>query len=67
MAESVDIQSGNLDALLSEKRKFQPADDFRRQANAADSAIYESARRDSEGFWAKEAEHLDWVTRWSKV
>ncbi|HEV2233971.1 MAG TPA: acetate--CoA ligase, partial [Terriglobia bacterium] len=47
--------------------KFQPADDFRRQANAADSAIYESARRDSEGFWAKEAEHLDWVTRWSKV
>ena len=67
MAESVDIQSGNLDALLSEKRMFPPADDFRRQANAADPAIYENARRDSEGFWAKEAEHLDWFTQWSKV
>jgi len=67
MAELVGNQSGNLDALLSEKRKFPPSDAFRRQANAADPAIYENARRDSQGFWAKEAEHLDWFARWSKV
>ncbi len=67
MAEPVGVQSGNLDALLSEKRKFPPSEEFRRQANAADPAIYEHAQRDSQGFWAKEAEHLDWFARWSKV
>ncbi len=67
MADPVAAPSGNLDALLSEKRTFPPTDEFRRQANAAAPAIYEQAQRDPEAFWAKEAEHLDWFARWTKV
>ncbi|MHB8653620.1 MAG: acetate--CoA ligase [Terriglobia bacterium] len=67
MADHGPAQSEQLDALLSEKRKFPPSEEFRRQANAADPAIYENARRDSQGFWTKEAEHLDWFKKWTKV
>jgi len=67
MAEPVGAQSVNLDALLSEKRKFPPSEAFRRQANAADPAIYENARRDTQGFWAEEAGHLDWFAPWTKI
>src|SRR5690348_4217361 len=67
MSEKSAVPNTNLDALLTEKRSFPPPEDFRRQANAADPALYEQALRDSEGFWAKEAEHLDWFERWTKV
>ena len=67
MSDHSAAQFNNLDALLSEKRTFPPTEEFRRQANAADPALYERALRDSEGFWAQEAEHLDWFKRWTKV
>jgi acetyl-CoA synthetase len=53
--------------LLQERRKFPPSEAFRRQANASDPALYEQARQNLEGFWAEEAERLDWATRWQKV
>ena len=57
----------NLDALLEENRKFPPSEEFRKQANANDPEIYERARRDPDGFWAQQAERLDWFTKWNKV
>src|SRR3989449_532592 len=67
MADTVTTQQDNLAALLKEHRVFPPSDDFRRQANVSDPAIYERARQDLEAFWAEEAEHLDWFKRWDKV
>ncbi len=61
------VQQERLEALLQEGRIFRPSEEFRRQANAADPAIYERARHDPEGFWAQEAVRLDWFERWQKV
>jgi acetyl-CoA synthetase len=57
----------NLDALLEENRQFPPSEEFRKQANANEPEIYESARRDPDAFWAKQSERLDWFTKWNKV
>jgi acetyl-CoA synthetase len=56
-----------LEALLDEKRVFPAPEAFRRAANAADATIYEHAAADLEGFWAAEAERLDWFRRWDRV
>jgi acetyl-CoA synthetase len=57
----------SLSALLDERRVFAPSEEFRRQANFSDAAIYERAARDPEGFWAEQARRLDWFSPWSKV
>jgi acetyl-CoA synthetase len=57
----------SLSALLDERRVFPPSEGFRRQANAADPAIYERAAHDPEGFWADEAKRLDWFAPWQRV
>ena len=36
----------SLSALLDERREFPPSEEFKRQANAADPAIYQRAARD---------------------
>jgi acetyl-CoA synthetase len=56
-----------LSALLEERRTFPPAEEFRRQANAGDPAIYDRAMRDPDSFWADEARKLDWFTPWQEV
>jgi acetyl-CoA synthetase len=61
------LQQERLDALLQETRSFPPSDEFRRQANADDPALYQRAARDLEAFWAEEAERLDWFKPWEKV
>ena len=58
---------GRIEALLHEERTFAPSEEFRRQANIADPAVYEEALRDPEGFWANFAEQLDWFRKWDKV
>ncbi|MEK7806722.1 MAG: acetate--CoA ligase, partial [Chloroflexota bacterium] len=58
---------GGIEALLQEERTFPPTEEFRKQANIADPNVYEEARRDPEGFWAKFAEELAWVRKWDKV
>ena len=60
-------QQERLEALLQEGRLFQPSEEFRRRANASESAIYERADRDLEGFWAEESKRLDWFSPWEKV
>ncbi len=57
----------NIAGLLDEKRTFAPPQKFAEQANARDSRIYDEALADPEGFWAREAENLDWVRRWDRV
>jgi acetyl-CoA synthetase len=56
-----------LEALLREDRRFSPPAEFRKQANAPESGIYDRAAADSEGFWAGYAAELDWFESWRKV
>ncbi len=55
-----------LSALLHETRRFEPPADLARAANAQ-PGIYEQAGRDRLGFWAAEAERLEWAQRWDTV
>jgi len=58
---------GSIEALLQEDRAFPPPEDFKKQANISDPKVYEEARRDPEGFWARFAEELDWFQKWDRV
>src|SRR5919206_136879 len=46
-----------LESLL-EVEKFDPPEEFRRQANIQDPSIFEQAEADPEGFWAEQAKAL---------
>jgi acetyl-CoA synthetase len=59
-------QSPALDNLLTESRTFPPSEEFAAQANAT-AQMYDDAAADREAFWAKQAEHLHWDTRWTQV
>ena len=61
------VQERDLEALLTETRKFTPAEEFAEQANAGDPAIYEKAAADPEGFWAAWATQLDWFEPFEQV
>src|SRR5688572_25185455 len=67
MSDKTTPSDATIDALLQEQRKFPPSDEFKRQANANDPAVYDRAAKDPEAFWAEWAEQLDWQTKWSKV
>ena len=54
-----------LDTLLSEQRRFPPAESFAAQA-AAGPALYE-AGRDAERFWEAQARELEWIAPWTRV
>jgi acetyl-CoA synthetase len=56
-----------IEALLQERRLFEPPDEFSEQANANDVSIYADAERDPDTWWAEQAERLDWFERWDKV
>jgi acetyl-CoA synthetase len=56
-----------IDALLQESREFPPSDDFRKQANINDPAVWAKAKADREKFWADWAAELDWQTKWDRV
>ena len=55
-----------LDAML-EIERFDPPREFREQALLSDPAVYERAARDPQGWWAEQAEALDWFERWDTV
>ena len=59
--------SPEIDALLKEDRAFPPSAAFCAQAAINDPAIYETAARDPEAFWAGFARELEWIKPWSKV
>ena len=54
-------------ALLSEERRFAPPTSFRTQANVTDPAVHDRASADLEGFWAEQAEQVEWMERWDRV
>jgi acetyl-CoA synthetase len=58
---------GTIEALLSERRVFEPPEGFRSKALVSDRSVYERAERDLEGFWAEEAERLRWTRPWDRV
>ena len=64
MAEG-DLQ--HIEALLDERRTIEPAASFREGALVSDDTIYRHADEDLEGFWAEQAERLDWSRRWDRV
>jgi acetyl-CoA synthetase len=57
-----------LDALLQEERRFPPPPAFLEgNPHVSDPAIYETAERDFESYWAGWAEELDWFKKWDRV
>jgi acetyl-CoA synthetase len=56
-----------IEALLSERRVFEPPREFTQRANVNDESIYERAEKDPDEWWAGEAEKLDWFEKWTSV
>jgi acetyl-CoA synthetase len=52
---------------LQEVERFPPPAAFRARARDSDLSLYERAERDYEGFWAEQAEALDWDRKWEQV
>ncbi|HVK29328.1 MAG TPA: acetate--CoA ligase [Nocardioides sp.] len=52
--------------LLKEDRRFEPPAELAAAANVKADA-YDAAKADREGFWATQAERLDWATKWDQV
>ncbi|CAN5698489.1 acetate--CoA ligase [soil metagenome] len=55
-----------LSTLLFEQRRFPPPPEFAASANAGE-ALYRSAERDHEAFWAEQARALHWIRPWDQV
>ncbi|MCW2614570.1 MAG: Acetyl-coenzyme synthetase, partial [Frankiales bacterium] len=62
---STPSQSG-LEALSTESRRFDPPADLAASANVTAEA-YERAGEDRLGFWAEQAERLEWAEPWTEV
>jgi acetyl-CoA synthetase len=60
-------QATTIEALYQEDRKIPPPAEFRQRAVVADDSLYQKADRDLEGFWAEQAESIDWFRKWDRV
>ena len=56
-----------IEVLLDERRNFPPPKELKKSANVHDAGIYNKARKDPQGFWAKAAKELHWFKPWKKV
>jgi acetyl-CoA synthetase len=54
-------------ADLLDVEKFDPPEEFRRQALLSDPSIYEEAERDWQGWWVRQARELHWFKEWDQV
>ena len=52
--------------LSHEERRFEPSEEFAEKANLTADA-YDEAEKDRLAFWEKQAERLDWDTKWDTV
>ena len=57
--------TGALDDLLREDRRFPPPEEFARGAVIGDASIYDRASADPEAYWAEWARELDWFEPWA--
>jgi acetyl-CoA synthetase len=60
------VSNETLSNLSREDRRFEPPADLAAGANLKAEA-YDRARSDREGFWAEQAERLDWDQKWDRV
>ncbi len=70
MSEARRLAGEELDqelARLLEVESFPPPEQFREHALLNDPAVYEQAARDAEGWWASQAQGLDWSQPFSRV
>jgi acetyl-CoA synthetase len=56
-----------IDALLTENRKFPPPAAFKSAAHVADDALSKRAEANPESFWADQASELEWFRKWDTV
>ncbi len=56
-----------LEALLSENRRFDPPAEFARRARARDPRVYEEASADPVAFWSGFASELSWSRSWDRA
>ncbi|MDX1658553.1 MAG: acetate--CoA ligase [Nitriliruptorales bacterium] len=56
-----------IENLLEEGRTFPPPEDFKQRAHITDAAIYDEANEDYQGFWARQADRLDWYQDWDTI
>jgi acetyl-CoA synthetase len=61
------VSSATIDNLLREREQYPVPEAFREHALVRDDRIREGADRDPEGFWAGEAQKLQWSRPWEKV
>ncbi|HEV7774101.1 MAG TPA: acetate--CoA ligase [Conexibacter sp.] len=71
MSDGAATESGTtleheLEQML-EIEKFVPPEAFRAGALLGDPAVYDEAAQDPQGWWARQAEALDWSERWDTV
>src|SRR3954453_15080852 len=64
-AESSDLERELQE--LQEVEKFDPPEEFQRDALWNDTSVYEEARKDPEAWWAKQAEALHWFEKGDQV
>ena len=62
-AEQIERELGE----LLEQDIFEPPEGFRDKALIADESAYEDAASDREGWWARQAEALEWFEPWDQV
>ena len=60
-------KEGTISALMTEDRRYPPAQEFTAQANWRDPEVYQRALADPEGFWGEMAQAIDWFEPWSSV
>ena len=67
--EATDREDGGpeMDVLLKTEQTFPPPEEFAKQANANDPAIYEQAAADPERWWASWADQLEWIEPYDEV
>jgi len=61
------VASEAISDLLHEERRFPPPETFKRDALIRDAEIYDEANADREGFWARQAQALDWAQDWDTI
>jgi acetyl-CoA synthetase len=66
MADAVEVER-DLEVLLKEEDRFEPPEDFVKQANFSDPAVYDEAEKDFEAWWESWAKKLDWFEPWQTV
>src|ERR687894_1001215 len=65
MAEEATLES-QIGELLDQET-FPPPEDFVENALVTDDSLHKQAADDFEGFWAEQAEALDWADKWDQV